>query len=117
MKEETRAPAFVAPSMAPAAPHSLCICVTLTGVPMQLGRASLDHWSASSAIALDGVLRLKGFAAIDGAPARLLVQAVGPRLDSYFDRPWRRDEARGTALVVIGEKHMDRAAIEALLRG
>ncbi len=70
-----------------------------------------------NAIASHGVLRLKGFAEIAGAPARLLVQAVGPRLDSYFDRPWRQDEPRGTALVVIGEKHMDRAAITQLLRG
>jgi cobalamin biosynthesis protein CobW len=63
------------------------------------------------------ILRLKGFAAIPGSDARLLVQAVGPRLSSYFDRPWRTDEARTTRLVVIGEKTMDKAAIEKSLRG
>jgi len=57
------------------------------------------------------VLRLKGFAAIDGAPARLAIQAVGPRLTAYFDRPWQPGEARETALVVIGETPLDRAAI------
>src|SRR5436190_2564978 len=30
------------------------------------------------------ILRLKGFAAVDAAPGRLLIQAVGPRLNSYF---------------------------------
>ncbi len=64
-----------------------------------------------------GILRLKGFAGVTGANARLLVQAVGPRLNSYFDRPWKTGEARRTRLVVIGEKYMDRAAIEASLRG
>jgi len=57
------------------------------------------------------VLRLKGFAAIEGAPARLAIQAVGPRLSAYFDRPWKEGEARETALVVIGESPLDREAI------
>ena len=70
-----------------------------------------------STIAAHDILRLKGFVDIKGAPARLLVQAVGPRLNSYFDRPWRENEARATRLVVIGEKHMHRPAIEAALRG
>ena len=68
-------------------------------------------------IATHDILRLKGFADVKGSAARLLVQAVGPRLNAYFDRPWRSGERRGTHLVVIGEKHMDRAAIEASLRG
>jgi len=68
-------------------------------------------------IAAHDILRIKGFADVGGASARLLVQAVGPRLDSYFDRPWRTGEARATQLVVIGGKHMDRAAIETMLRG
>ena len=57
------------------------------------------------------VLRLKGFAAIPGAQARLAIQAVGPRVTAYFDRPWKADEPRETALVVIGESPLDRAAI------
>ncbi len=35
------------------------------------------------------VLRLKGFAAVPGAAARLAIQAVGPRVTAYFDRPWK----------------------------
>jgi cobalamin biosynthesis protein CobW len=68
-------------------------------------------------IAAHDILRVKGFINIEGSPSRLLVQAVGPRLNSYFDRAWRNDETRATRLVVIGEKHMDRAAIENSLRG
>jgi cobalamin biosynthesis protein CobW len=68
-------------------------------------------------IATHDILRVKGFINVDGSSSRLLVQAVGPRLNSYFDRPWRNDEARATRLVVIGEKHMDRIAIEKSLRG
>ena len=57
------------------------------------------------------VLRMKGFAAIPGAAARLAIQAVGPRVQAYFDRPWAEGEARETALVVIGQSPLDRAAI------
>lgn len=57
------------------------------------------------------ILRLKGFVAVKGKPMRLTVQAVGPRIDSYFDRPFTADEPRATRLVVIGQAGMDRAAI------
>jgi cobalamin biosynthesis protein CobW len=61
------------------------------------------------------VLRLKGFAAVTGSDARLAIQAVGPRVNAWFDRPWRADEARKTALVVIGESPIDKGAIRASL--
>ena len=61
------------------------------------------------------ILRLKGFAAVSGKPMRLTLQAVGPRVDTYFDRPIAAGEARETRLVVIGETGLDRAAIEAAL--
>ncbi|WP_338549215.1 cobalamin biosynthesis protein CobW [Roseovarius phycicola] len=60
------------------------------------------------------ILRLKGFAAVSGKPMRLTLQAVGPRLDTYFDRPFGSD-ARQTRLVVIGQAGLDRAAIEKAL--
>ena len=62
-------------------------------------------------IATHDILRLKGFAAIPGSAMRLSIQAVGPRLSAYFDRPWGADERRETALVVIGESPLDREAI------
>ncbi len=61
------------------------------------------------------ILRLKGFAAVAGKPMRLTLQAVGPRVDCYFDRPLIAGERRETRLVVIGEAGLDRAAIEAAL--
>ena len=63
------------------------------------------------------ILRVKGFVAVRNAPARLLVQAVGPRLSTYFDRPWRAGEARRSDIVVIGLRGLDRAGIRASLAG
>ncbi|WP_137702679.1 cobalamin biosynthesis protein CobW [Marimonas lutisalis] len=60
------------------------------------------------------ILRLKGFAAVSGKPMRLTLQAVGPRVDTYFDQPFG-DQPRETRLVVIGQAGLDRAAIEAAL--
>lgn len=60
------------------------------------------------------ILRLKGFVAVEGKPMRLTVQAVGPRVDHYFDQPFGA-AARDTRLVVIGEAGLDRHAIEAAL--
>jgi cobalamin biosynthesis protein CobW len=63
------------------------------------------------------ILRIKGFVEIEGRPMRLLVQGVGARFSHHFDRPWRADELRGSRLVVIGEKGLDRDAIAAALTG
>lgn len=67
------------------------------------------------AIADHGVLRLKGFAAVAGKPMRLVIQAVGPRLESYFDQPFEAGAARQTRLVVIGLAGLDPVAITAAL--
>ena len=48
------------------------------------------------------ILRLKGFVAIKDKPMRLVVQAVGNRIDHYFDREWAADEVPQSRLVVIG---------------
>jgi cobalamin biosynthesis protein CobW len=70
-------------------------------------------------IAEHDVLRLKGFIDVSGKPMRLQLQAVGARIDQYFDRAWAPGEARSTRLVVIGLHEMDqdavRKAIEALV--
>jgi cobalamin biosynthesis protein CobW len=67
-------------------------------------------------IRANDVLRLKGWAALPGAEARLAIQAVGPRVNAWFDRPWKPGERRETALVVIGQSPLDRAAISQSLR-
>jgi cobalamin biosynthesis protein CobW len=62
------------------------------------------------------ILRLKGFADVPGKPMRLVIQAVGNRIDTYFDRPWKADETRATRLVVIGlhDEMDDQAIIRAI---
>jgi cobalamin biosynthesis protein CobW len=64
-----------------------------------------------------GVLRIKGFAAVRGKPMRLLVQAVGPRVNAHYDRPWSPLEKRETRLVVIGLAGLNRAKISRMLNG
>lgn len=61
-----------------------------------------------------GILRLKGFAAVAGKPMRLVIQAVGPRIETYFDRPFGGDP-RETRLVVIGHTGLNRTEISAAL--
>ncbi len=56
VKVVASAPPWSAPCIAPAAPPSLCISMTRGTVPQTLGRRWLDHSSASSAIAEDGVI-------------------------------------------------------------
>ncbi len=61
------------------------------------------------------ILRIKGFAAVTGKPMRLVVQAVGPRVGAYFDRPLDEREERRARLVVIGRSGIDHAAVTAAL--
>jgi len=67
-----------------------------------------------AAISTHGLLRVKGFAAITSKPMRLVLQAVGPRIDTHFDRPFGTNQ-RGTRLVVIGMAGLDQAKIRAEL--
>ena len=83
-------------------------------LPTGLGRDELLG-RIGAAIRVHDVLRLKGFAALPGSDARLAIQAVGPRLNAWFDRPWTPGEVRTTALVVIGESPLNRTAISARL--
>ena len=69
------------------------------------------------AVATHDILRLKGFAHVAGRDMRLVVQAVGTRIQHYYDREWRQGESRETRLVTIGRQGLDRAAIEAAIVG
>ena len=79
------------------------------------GDAFRDRVAAT--IRAHDILRVKGFVAMPGRDRRLILQAVGDRMQHYFDRPWEPDEPRATRLVVIGKKGLDRAAIIAELGG
>ncbi|HLM40787.1 MAG TPA: cobalamin biosynthesis protein CobW [Microvirga sp.] len=91
--------------------ESIAIAVGLVDTPEAL--AARVGRAAEAA----GVLRIKGFAPVEGRPMRLVVQGVGRRIAHHFDRPWRAGEARDGRMVVIGLKGFDRKAVEAALRG
>lgn len=80
----------------------------------EVGDATAFAQQVADVIRKYDILRLKGFAAVTGKPMRLTLQAVGPRVDTYFDQPFA-DGNRETRLVVIGAAGLDQAAIEAAL--
>ena len=61
-------------------------------------------------IARHDILRCKGFLDVPGKPMRMVVQAVGRRIDAGFDRLWNEGE-RGSRLVVIALHDIDEAAV------
>jgi cobalamin biosynthesis protein CobW len=65
------------------------------------------------ALAMPGVLRVKGLMRVAGRPPPLAIQAVGGRVESWFLREARPEPQ----LVVIGLAGLDRAAVEAALAG
>jgi cobalamin biosynthesis protein CobW len=73
------------------------------------------HDRLAAVIRAHDVLRVKGFVDVPGRDRRQIVQAVGDRVQHYFDRKWEPGEMRATRLVVIGKKGLDRAAISAAL--
>jgi cobalamin biosynthesis protein CobW len=71
----------------------------------------------AKASAAHDILRVKGYVEIEGKPMRLLVQGVGARLQHHFDRRWRPEERRRSALVVIGQKGFDTGGIRRIIAG
>ena len=51
------------------------------------------------------ILRVKGYVEIKDKPMRLLVQAVGSRLRTQFDKMWGKDEKKLSRLVFITQTH------------
>ena len=72
---------------------------------------------AAAVASAHDVLRIKGYAEVAGKPMRLLLQGVGTRMDTRFERPWAAGESRTGRLVVIGETGLDRVAITRDLSG
>lgn len=58
------------------------------------------------------ILRLKGFIAVNDKDMRYIVQAVGPRIEGYFDRMWAFGEKKQSRLVVISDAKFDAAAVQ-----
>ena len=64
------------------------------------------------------ILRVKGYVAVKDKPLRLLVQAVGSRVRSQYDRPWESNELRTGKIIVIAEQNnVVRNTIETALKG
>ena len=76
--------------------------------------ASLNDLRAriGKTLALPGVLRVKGRVTVEGKPAPAVIQAVGPRIESYF-----APGTEATGLVVIGLRDIDRDAVTKILQG
>ncbi|MCG9885237.1 MAG: cobalamin biosynthesis protein CobW [Cyanobacteria bacterium] len=60
------------------------------------------------------IYRIKGFVNVADKPMRLVLQGVGQRFETFYDRRWRPDEPRRTQLAVIG-RNLDPEAIRAAI--
>lgn len=65
-------------------------------------------------MSIPGLLRVKGSVTITDKSAPLMVQAVGPRVETWFNP---NGQGQTTGLIVIGETGFDTAAITQLLAG
>ncbi|WP_413163729.1 cobalamin biosynthesis protein CobW [Capilliphycus salinus ALCB114379] len=61
------------------------------------------------------IYRIKGFVHVPQKPMRMVLQGVGNRFDSFYDRLWLSDELRQTRLVFIGRKLNSTAVERAIL--
>lgn len=57
------------------------------------------------------IYRVKGFVNVPEKSMRLVLQGVGNRFDTFYDRPWTQNETRQTRLVLIG-RNLDRDLVE-----
>ena len=57
------------------------------------------------------IYRIKGFVDVPSKPMRLVLQGVGNRFDTFYDRLWAPEETRQTRLVFIGNE-LNRQLIE-----
>ncbi|MGB7275860.1 MAG: cobalamin biosynthesis protein CobW [Geitlerinemataceae cyanobacterium] len=88
--------------------ESVCITIDRTFDPQAL----IDRLSAF--VREREIYRIKGFVSVPNKPMRLVLQGVGQRFDSFYDRPWKPEETRQTQLVFIGES-LDRSELEKML--
>ena len=62
------------------------------------------------------IYRVKGFVNVPNKPMRLVLQGVGNRFETFYDRLWQPEEARQTRIVLIGHD-LNRQLIEAKIMG
>ena len=61
------------------------------------------------------IYRIKGFISVPNKPMRLVLQGVGNRFDTFYDRLWQPDEPKQTRLVLIGKELKSNAVEEAIM--
>ena len=83
-------------------------------VPPVIDPAEIETRLRQAARRFD-ILRIKGFLAVADKPFRQVVQAVGERVERYYDRPWRPGEERHGNLVVIGQRGLDSVGIRRVI--
>lgn len=77
--------------------NSVCITLAQTFTPDALISALKTLMQTHT------IYRIKGFVAVPDKSMRLVLQGVGQRFDTFYDRPWQTTELRQTRLVFIGE--------------
>jgi cobalamin biosynthesis protein CobW len=60
------------------------------------------------------IYRIKGFVPVPNKPMRLVLQGVGSRFETFYDRRWQPDEPRQTRLVIIGSELDHPTAMQAI---
>ncbi len=60
------------------------------------------------------IYRIKGFVSVPQKSMRLVLQGVGSRFETFYDRPWQPGERRQTRLVLIGQD-LDETGIRRVL--
>lgn len=61
------------------------------------------------------IYRIKGFVNVANKPMRMVLQGVGNRFDSFYDRFWLDDEYRQTRIVFIGRELKSEPIKQAIL--
>ena len=62
------------------------------------------------------IYRVKGFVNVPNKPMRLVLQGVGNRFDTFYDRLWTAEESRQTRLVLIGHALQRQTVEDKLIR-
>ena len=86
---------------------------TITSVPVIFAAAVEPQallQTLKQLIADQEIYRIKGFVNVANKPMRMVLQGVGDRIETFYDRPWQPDELRETRLIVIGQA-LDHAQI------
>lgn len=57
------------------------------------------------------IYRIKGFLDVPEKAMRMVIQGVGNRFESYYDRPWGKEENRKSYIVIIGRRIKSRLQV------